>query len=250
MKKLNIFLFKWKNEKKGYLLPRQLNGYQYEDKDIIKTIQNIRKVWGNEPDINIISDVDVLIKGVNWIKLWSDYSDLGGCYRRLKLFEYCANFHHGENCLMLDVDCQIYEDIREIVSYCTPRFLNSYDKENKNRIGGGLWFFKGGECVDICNDFKEKKFQLIEEAKKKNIVGTDQAIIQILLGGPTSNNSLGEKDGYFIARRLRKLRIFPPKKLAVIFSHGGYLSNSYGIYLRNPWKLIFEIKARLCLKQA
>lgn len=238
---INIFFFCWRNNKVGLLLPKQLKGFQYSEFDVYYAILNLKKSIPSNTNFIIFSDIENILKSsilseIAIVKnMWSDFQNLGACYKRLKLFEFCNQKYLNQKCLMLDLDILLGNlSLDFIHKYDMPMFLESYTPTGSIRIGGGLWVFRGGDFLNLYKEFKKNSDYWINLAKELSIGGSDQAILNMLARNYCKELTLiGEKEGIYLLSRVKK---FQPKfNFSIVFSHGSHYQYSLRSFILHPW---------------
>ncbi len=151
---------------------------------------------------------------VDTYPLWEDKKEMGGCYRRLKLFHHSA-LDIGERILSMDLDCQVTGDLKQIVRREEPAvFWKSFT--SRTVINGSMWL-----CTPGCHD--ELWDKLPPNARKitedRRLSGSDQAWIAYKLGQMVPHWT--GRDGVLALKRdCRKKIKRPPPHAKVIFAPG------------------------------
>lgn len=146
--------------------------------------------------------------------LWEDKKEMGGCYRRLKLFHH-SSLDIGERILSMDLDCQVTGDLKQIVRREEPAvFWKSFT--SRTVVNGSMWL-----CTPGCHD--ELWDKLPPNARKitedRRLSGSDQAWIVYKLGQMIPHWT--GRDGVLALKRDCRRRVKrPPPHAKVIYFPG------------------------------
>ncbi len=173
---INFCVFKWKDEGKK-LLPSQTN----VNYDLIasKHVNIMRKMVKRHLHVDhrficITDDPTGLDSKVEVVKLWEDWKELGGCYKRLKFFSNEMKDLLGERIIQCDIDTVITDDITPFID--VPDTLVLY-KHHQHLCNGGLWIMNAGCRADVWKNFDPHNYP--KEALKEQ--GTDQGWLKYYL---------------------------------------------------------------------
>lgn len=109
--------------------------------------------------------------------LWEDKKEMGGCYRRLKLF-HRSSADIGERLLSIDLDCQIHGDLKPIVRREEPAvFWKSFT--SRTVINGSLWLTTPGAHDELWDELPPNARKITDD---RRLSGSDQAWIAYKLG--------------------------------------------------------------------
>lgn len=149
---------------------------------------------------------------VDTYPLWEDRKEMGGCYRRLKLFHH-SSLDIGQRILSLDLDCQVIGDLKPLVRREEPAvFWKSFT--SRTIINGSMWL-----CTPGCHDSLWDK--LPDNARQitdnRRLSGSDQAWIMYNLGQQIP--SWTARDGVLALKRdcRKKINRPPPHGRIVMF---------------------------------
>jgi hypothetical protein len=141
--------------------------------------------------------------GVNCetIELWDDLADLGGCYRRLKLFSSEMETLLGMRFAWIDLDCVITGDVTDIFTLQEPFVINGYGqgRYSDQKYNGSLVIMDSGIHHNVWDDFDSeespKLMRIMNEQSR--LIGSDQAWISYKI---ESAKVVGADEGVYNAR--------------------------------------------------
>jgi len=184
MNEISIVTFKWRKPNSGYKLKSPVE-YSAEH---VNTLYNSVKRNSTVPFnfICVTDDARGLNQEIQVIELWDKYKSLGGCYNRLYIFSKEIKDILGERFICIDLDCVIVSNIDSILTRKEDFIINKFiSKSGHNQIyNGGLIMMNAGSRQQVWEDFDPvKSLILLDKLRnEKNLVGSDQAWIQIVLG--------------------------------------------------------------------
>lgn len=136
------------------------------------------------------------IKWVSVDEYFSEYKELGGCYRRLKAFhQETAERHFGEGKFVsIDLDCVITDKIDSIIWFREDFRIWGDEYRRFTPYCGSLWgMIPGARQKQVWEPFRKDPERCIKEASVYQ--GTDQAHISAKLY--PNESTWGVKDGIY-----------------------------------------------------
>lgn len=211
---LKIVTFLWKRNKTGYMLPSVCD-YTASH---VNTLQSMLSRHLHVPhELICITDMP---DGVNCrtIELWGDLADLGGCYRRLKMFSKDMRDLIGERFAWIDLDCVITSDVTPIFTRTEPFIINRYGpgKFVGQKYNGSLVIMDAGAKSEVWTDFDPLVSpEMMRRANNaRQLIGSDQAWISHSIQDACV---IGQEDGIYNARLVNyKL----PEDCRIVFFSG------------------------------
>ncbi len=197
MKEISIVTFKWRKPSTGYKLKSPVE-YSAEHVNILyKSVK--RNTTIPFKFICVTDDPSGLNKEIQVIDLWDKYKNLGGCYNRLYIFSEEIKNLLGERFICIDLDCVIVDNIDAILTRKEDFIINKFiSKGGHNQIyNGGLIMMTAGTRKGVWEDFHPiKSLETLDRLRnEKNLVGSDQAWIQVNLG--ENESMFTENDGIY-----------------------------------------------------
>jgi len=197
MNEISIVTFKWKKPSSGYKLKSPVE-YSAEHVNVLyRSIK--RNTTVPFKFICVTDDTSGLDGEIQAVELWDKYKSLGGCYNRLYIFSEQIKSILGERFICIDLDCVIVSNIDTILTRKEDFIINKFiSKGGHNQIyNGGLILMTAGSRQKVWNDFDpNKSLTLLDKLRnEKNLVGSDQAWIQVSLG--ESEPMFTEEDGVY-----------------------------------------------------
>lgn len=146
--------------------------------------------------------------------LWDEKKEMGGCYRRLKLF-HKSSVDIGERLLSMDLDCQVIGDLKPLVRREEPAvFWKSFT--SRTIINGSMWLCSPGSHNKLWDELPENARKITEG---RRLSGSDQAWIAYTLGQQIPYWS--NRDGVLALKRdCRKKIKRPPPHGRVVYTPG------------------------------
>jgi hypothetical protein len=191
----NIVCFKWRRIKTGYQLPHSCD---YTAEHVNKLHSMARKHGKFNRFICVTDDDEGIDPDIEIVPLWEDYKELGGCFRRLRMY---TERRLGPKFLMIDLDCVITGSIQHLVDMDEVIMLNRYVNPGTPRqlYNGALQLVTpGSEYERVWHDFHPAAVIRLtaRRAGAKTYVGSDQAWLSHYFGSgiPTFGPEHGVKD--------------------------------------------------------
>lgn len=106
------------------------------------------------------------------VKIWTDYKELGGCFRRLKMFSPDAEkIFGGDRLLSIDLDTVIVGDMTPLVDR-PEDFIIWGEHWRRNPYCGSMWLLRAGSRSTVWTEFDPKNYPPTSEGRYP--LGTDQ----------------------------------------------------------------------------
>lgn len=211
---LTIATFFWQHSGRGFQLPSMAGGFRYTA-DHVRRLQSMLRRYAGEHRFVCITDTP--IDGVECLPLWPDLAELGGCYRRLKLFDPAMELL-GRRFMVVDLDVVITGDIRPLLAREEPIVLNKYrgssPTDPDQHYNGGLLLMDAGARPEVWRDFDPVESPRLIADSKKLCIGTDQAWIRLRLSKGEARFT--EDDGVYECRQVQ--HGLPPNARMVLFA--------------------------------
>lgn len=193
--KVHFCCFKWKPDEKK-LLPSQRNiDYGAIGADHVNRL--FRAVGRNlhipHRFVCITDDPAGLAPGIAVVPLWDDCAEMGGCYRRLKIFSKEIKDLIGNRIVMSDIDIVVTGDITPLVDRPEPLILY---RHSQHLCNGGWLVFDAGARSDIWENFDPASSTRLTE----QYTGTDQSWLKWYLGPEIRAGkikTIGKADGFY-----------------------------------------------------
>jgi len=218
MSVINIVTFKWKKPSTGYKLK---NPVEYSAEHVNSLYKAVARNTTLPFKFTCVTDdASGIDKEINIIHLWDKYKSLGGCYNRLYIFSEEIKDILGERFICIDLDCVIVDNIDPILQRNEEFVINKFvSKGGHNQIyNGGLILITAGSRKSVWTEFDpDKSLTILDKHRnEQNLVGSDQAWIQVILG---NNETLfTELDGVYDYNFLPDRRL--PTNAKMIFFPG------------------------------
>lgn len=131
----------------------------------------------------ITDDPEGLDKDIRVIPLWDKYRYLGGCYNRLYVFSSDMQELIGDRFFVCDVDVVITSNMDSIIDREEDFVIGHQRRPDLNylRYHGGMFLMNAGCRSRVWDIFNLYPKDCIRRAKEFGYIGTDQAIIRLLL---------------------------------------------------------------------
>lgn len=242
---INFVCWKWKAKPNPW---KCFNQYTAEHVNVLYSMieRNMRDPFRL---VCLTDDPTGIRHGIDILPVWNDFEDLGGCYRRLKLFKREMRELIGEQIVSIDLDCAILQDI-------TPLFRDLPDFKimkatRKNLYCGCLFAIRAGAHPKVWRGFRPKK--VIRRENRCHLYkgcpwfGTDQAVIAHLLpNAPTWHWNDGvynfreiflpNKKDLLVWKRLGERHTGTlPRNARIIFFNGKFDPSQPELQEKYPW---------------
>lgn len=199
---LTIATFFWQKDARGFQLPSVRGGFSYGPEHVRRLQAGLARHAGPHRFVCI---TDQPIEGVECLPLWPDLAELGGCYRRLKVFEPGIREMLGPRFMLIDLDCVIVRDLQPLLARNEAVIFNAYRplsrRDPDQFYNGGLMLMDAGARPQVWESFDPiRSPQKIARARLA-CIGTDQAWIRLTLGKGEARFT--EADGVYEFRQVR-----------------------------------------------
>ena len=180
---LTVATFLWEKSPQGFQLPSVRGSFRYGVDHVTRLRRMVARHMAMPHRFVCISDRK--IPGVETLPLWPDLAELGGCYRRLKMFD--PNFDMlGERFAVMDLDCVVTGSLDEIFSRPEPFVINAYRplsaRDPDQHYNGGLLLMTAGSRPQVWERFDPIKVPALIARRRRECIGTDQAWLRLCLG--------------------------------------------------------------------
>jgi hypothetical protein len=196
---LTVATFLWRKSAHGFQLPSVSGSFAYGVEHVIRLQSMVARHLSLPHRFVCISDQDV--PGVETLPLWPDLAELGGCYRRLKVFDPAFTML-GDRFAVMDLDCVVTGSLDEMFSRTEPFVINAYRpisaRDPDQHYNGGLLLMTAGARPRVWLDFDPKRVPAAIAARRRFCIGTDQAWIRLRLGKTEARF----KDGVYEFRQI------------------------------------------------
>jgi hypothetical protein len=175
-------------------------------------------------------EFDSSIRVVDATEHFNDHADVGGCYRRLKMYAPEMKELLGPRIVSMDLDMVVVKDLTPLFETWYPFRIWKSDSLSGQPYNGSLQAHTAGENAHIWKDFDINRTP--NAARMEGFRGTDQACIAYMMG--RSQPVWTWQDGVmYLARNCGKLAA--PEIARVIFSPGGAKVTDPVVQARFPW---------------
>lgn len=181
---LTFVCFKWRRNKKGFMLPAAVLEYTSEH---VNTLFRMLQRHYHKPFRLICVTDDPAHIDCETLPLWDKYLYLGGCFNRLYTFSPDMQELFGERFVCIDLDCVIVNDITDLFSSSTDFMINSYKPlphtaSPDQRYNGGLYMMNAGARKEVWESFDPVESVRRIQNSPQVCIGSDQAWIRLCLG--------------------------------------------------------------------
>lgn len=182
----------------------------------------------------ITDDPTGIDKRVRIVPLWDDYRHLGGCYTRLKAFSQEMEHVIGGRFLWLDLDAIICGDLAPYIK--DPADIKFWgDTHPRTPYNGSIVLMTAGCREDVWTRFQEDTDKKIRQTRSMAYIGTDQAIIGLILG--RNERKWSVRDGIYSFRihfeKCKRTEL--PDNARIVMFHGRHDPSDVELYTRYPW---------------
>jgi len=214
---LTVACFRWRNIKQGFILPAQ-NVSRYPVDWVYKLRDGVARHYSKPHQFVCITDEPNALPGIATIPLWPDLAELGGCYRRLKLFDPDFDLL-GNRFVAIDIDAVIVGSLDPLFDRSDDFVINSHSGKAPigQKYNGSLILMNRGARPKVWQDFDAKTTpqKLI---RNRGVVGTDQAWIRTVLGG--GELRFTERDGVYDVKHSKGVGQKLPDNARIVFFSG------------------------------
>jgi hypothetical protein len=213
---ITIVAFKWIKDNQGY----RLNSGAYTHEHVNRLYYSLkRNTTIPFRFICVTDDSDNIDKEIEILTLWDICRNLGGCYNRLFIFSKEIEKFFGKRFLAIDLDCVIVNNIDSILQKSDDFLINKFiGKNNFDQLyNGGMIMMNTGSRSQVWSKFEfEKSVKILDEIKKdKNLIGSDQAWIQYILGD--EEKTFNTEDGIYSYSFLENKQNLPENAKIIFF---------------------------------
>jgi len=237
---IDIVCFKWQKNNNDYLLSHRV---KYTARHVNILYESIKKNTTVPIRFSCITDdPNGIHPDIRIIPLWDKCRELGGCFNRLYLFSKDMSDIIGKRFLAIDLDCVIVDNIDNILEkkedFCINKFVPQKKKQKKMSqvYNGGLILMDAGAREDVWKKF-DTSMSLSDIniiIKKNNLLGSDQAWINYMLGPDESK--FKESDGIYSYVPIVKKQGLPTDAKIILFSGKADPSSVEKNWINQYWK--------------
>ncbi len=173
---INFCVFKWKPEGLNLIPSQEHLDYGKVASNHVNIMFNMVKRHLHIPHrfICITDDNKGLDSRIEAIPLWNDLAEMGGCYKRLKLFSKEMKTLIGDRIVQCDIDTVIVNDITPLIDIDASLIVYQHDQHVCN---GSFWVNDAGSHSYLWEDFDPVKSPILA----KHEIGTDQGWLKYKL---------------------------------------------------------------------
>lgn len=210
----------WWNNKQGHILPSQ-KVTTYDETWVVKLYNMVSRNYDSPFKFICVTDSpDKLVKypHINVIPIWNDFAELGGCYRRLKIFSLESELLFGKRFIAIDLDCVITGNLKPIFDRTDDFVIHKYSTtERDQRYNGSLILMNAGARSQVWTRFGEHA-PIVIKSSSNTVIGTDQAWIRLVLG--PNEKTFTEEDGCYDIKHSKEMKNGLPANAKMIFFSG------------------------------
>ena len=176
---LTVACFRWRNTGQGFVLPAQRVS-RYPVEWVYKLRDGVARHYSQPHRFVCITDEP--LDGIECLPLWPDLAELGGCYRRLKLFDPDMDLL-GDRFVALDLDAVIVGSLDPLFDRAEDFVINAHTGKMppQQLYNGSMILMNRGARPQVWREFDtEKSPQKLRGDHR--VIGTDQAWIRLMLG--------------------------------------------------------------------
>jgi hypothetical protein len=214
---LTAACFRWRNVKQGFVLPAQnVSGYPVEW--VYKLRDGVARHYSKPHRFVCITDEPQALQGVETLPLWPDLAELGGCYRRLKMFDPGMGLL-GDRFVALDLDAVIVGSLDPLFDRSEDFVINAHAGKMppQQLYNGSMVLMDRGARPQVWREFDPQ--QTPQKLRNDHrIVGTDQAWIRTILGDREARFT--SADGVYDVRHSPGISRRLPDNARIVFFSG------------------------------
>lgn len=206
---IHFILWKWKDE-------RWNTAYTAEHVNILA--DSIHRNYKEPHTITCITDDATGIDAsIGIMPLWEEFSKLGHCYRRLRIFSESMRDHFEGLIVSIDLDTVVTGGLSAVLKQVKD-FAIAEDGQAGTPYNGSFFAMYPG-CRDLVYTmFQQGREACIKLSKEKGYAACDQAIIAYVLG--EQEKTFGTSDGlYSYKHHIAKTDVLP-ENAKLVFFHG------------------------------
>ena len=185
----------------------------------------------------ITDDAEGIDQDIRIIPLWDDHKDMGGCYRRIKMYSAEMIDIIGPRFINFDIDVVICGDLDPMLSRTEPFIAWKDVAYQRQAFNGSMIMMDAGSQSKVWDTFDPELASTLWSSGKG--IGTDQAWAYHVLGRDVP--LWDQSDGVYSFRRhieplvgdngVAKL----PSNATVIVFHGAHSPAMKRYYPMHPW---------------
>ncbi len=189
---ITVVCWKWQRSTTGHQLPN-VGDYTLRH---VHTLQSMIARNTNVPHRFVCCTDDPRGLDCETVPLWPEWAELGGCYRRLRMFAPDFTLF-GKRWLSIDLDTVITGNIDHLLEMDAPFAIHryAYSGHPQQHYNGGLILMNQGARPQVWERFDPEKtpLEIAELNRARKLIGSDQAHISRVLGD--GEVSIGPRDG-------------------------------------------------------
>ena len=212
---LTVACFRWRNVHQGFVLPAQRVS-RYPVKWVYKLRDGVARHYDKPHRFVCITDEP--IADVECLPLWPDLAELGGCYRRLKLFDPEMALL-GDRFVTLDLDAVIVGDLAPLFDRTEDFVINAHAGRlpPHQLYNGSMALMDRGARPQVWQQFDPQTMPRMLQNDHR-VIGTDQAWIRTALGDGEARFTAS--DGVYDVRHSPGLSRRLPDNARIVFFSG------------------------------
>ena len=168
---------------------------------------------------------------------FSEFSELGGCYRRLGAFDRDKSRRlFGDRFICIDLDCVVVGPLNHLLNKAFNQDFVIWKDTYRRRAPycGALWGMEAGTRQHVLATFRTSPQEIITAAREAGYIGTDQAVFNYLLG--RNECTWGVDDGVLnFNTRVRPAGGKLPEDARLVFFNGKYDPAQPQLLARYSW---------------
>ena len=192
---------------------------------------------GFDYELVCVTDMaDGIDESVRVFPLWPDYREMGGCYRRLKMFSNSYVNDFRPYILSMDLDTVIVGNVTNILRTVVNKDFQAWgDTHPRTHYNGSLWSLRMGSNPQVWDEFIRNPRDIPTITRHKGFVGTDQAVFSHVFG--ESKAKWGKRDGVY-SFNIHHVKSKHPELYGderIVFFHGKADPSQTFLYNDYPW---------------
>ena len=214
---LTVACFRWKNDGIGRVLPAQ-EVSSYAPEWVYKLRDGVARHYAKPHRFVCITDEPEALPDVETVPLWPDHAELGGCYRRLKLFDPEMDLL-GDRFVTLDLDCVITGNLAPLLDRTEDFVVNAHAGKMPpdQRYNGSMMLMDRGARPQVWAQF-DPVASVARLKAEARYVGTDQAWLRMTLGRDEAR--FAAVDGVYDVRHSPGISRNLPDNARIVFFSG------------------------------
>lgn len=224
MDRLQIVVWKWRHPRKSHVI------FDFSADAVNKLRADLDANLSLPHDVVCITDdANGLDSRIRVVPLWSEGADLGGCWRRLKVFSPEMRTLIGPRFAWIDLDSVVVGPLDDIFARSEDAVFYRSNSVTGTPYNGSLVLMDAGARAEVWNSFDPTRSPGV--VRDAGLIGTDQAWIAHVLG--SDQPVWDARDGvmYFTRDCVPDL---PPQSRVVFFA-GPLKAHMVAAQRQAPW---------------